>query len=318
MLAWITFDVRHAARGAGTAFLCLALTACGPQGEPVSGETLRVVATTGMIADAAREVGGDAVSVVALMGPGIDPHLFKASAGDVRRLADAELILFHGLHLEAAMAEVLEEMAGRIPSVAVGQAVPEDRRLHPPEFSGAPDPHVWFDVGLWSLVVEAVERALVEVRPAEAAALAARSRAYRERLRALDGWVREQVAILPPDRRVLITAHDAFAYFGRAYGFEVRGLQGISTVSEAGAADVRRLAEQIVDREIPAVFIETSVSPRTIEAVREAVRARGFDVRLGGALFSDAMGDPGTPEGRYEGMVRHNVSTIVDALREGT
>jgi manganese/zinc/iron transport system substrate-binding protein len=293
---------------------------CGPATDQASSESGRwsVVATTGMIADLASAVGGDRISVTGMMGPGVDPHLYKASAGDVRRLASADLVLYNGIHLEAAMAEVLEEMDGRVRTVAVARSIPAELLIASPQFKGSFDPHVWFDVALWSRAVSAVEEALIELDPGGADGYRERAQATRDTLTALEDWVRSATSALPPDRRVLITAHDAFGYFGRAYGFEVVGLQGISTATEAGTADVQHLVDFIVDRRIPAVFVETSVPPRTIEAVQAGARARGFAVRIGGALFSDAMGSSGTVEGTYPGMVRHNVRTIVSALGGGS
>jgi manganese/zinc/iron transport system substrate-binding protein len=304
------------------AFLLVALgaAACGGDGERGGDGSggLRVVATVGMIADAAQNIGGPHVRVESLMGPGVDPHMYKASAGDVRRLAGAELILYNGLHLEAAMAEVLAEMGGRGRRVAaVAESVPTDRLLAPPEFAGAYDPHVWFDVSLWLYAVEAVADALADADPENETDYRRNAEVYRAELEALDMWVRERLAVLPAERRVLVTAHDAFNYFGRAYDVEVRGLQGINTAAEAGTADVQRLAAFIAERRIPAVFVETSVPRRTIEAVQAAVRARGFETTIGSPLFSDAMGDAGTPEGTYIGMIRHNVEVIVGALGGG-
>ncbi|HSJ13766.1 MAG TPA: zinc ABC transporter substrate-binding protein [Longimicrobiales bacterium] len=275
---------------------------------------LRVVATIGMIADVVQQVGGSRVEVTGLMGPGVDPHLYKASAGDVRRLAAADLVFYNGLHLEAAMGEVLEEMNRWRPTRAVTDGIDRQQLSSPPEFQGSYDPHVWFDVALWSRAASTIATTLGELDPAYAAEYRARAEAYRAELAELDAWVRERASEVPPERRVLVTAHDAFHYFGRAYGFEVRGLQGISTASEAGTADMQRLADEITRRRIPAIFVETSIPRRTVEALQAAVRARGFQVRIGGSLFSDAMGDGGTPEGTYVGMVRHNVNTIVDAL----
>jgi manganese/zinc/iron transport system substrate-binding protein len=292
----------------------LLLSACAPPSEAAESGKLNVVTTVGMIADAVEHVGGEHVRVTGLMGPGVDPHLYKASEGDVRRLFRADVIFYGGLHLEAKMGEVLEEMGGRTRTVAVSDALPRDTLLAPPEFAGAYDPHVWFDVGLWSRTIELIRRTLADADPAHAAEYAANARRYEEELRELDAYVRARAARVPADKRVLITAHDAFNYFGRAYGFEVRGLQGISTASEAGTADVQRLADFITARRIPAVFVESSIPRRTVQAVQEAVAARGFDVRIGGELFSDAMGNPGTPEGSYTGMVKHNIDTIVGAL----
>lgn len=296
----------------------LGAAGCGEGGESRSDGRLRVVATTGMIADAARVVGGDAVEVVGLMGPGVDPHLYKARESDVRRLAEADVILYHGLHLEARMADVLERISGRVRTVAVAGGVSPSRLLSPPEFSGAPDPHVWFDVRLWMEVVETIRDALVEADPGNADAYRSNAASYLAELEGLDAWVRDRIGAVPPERRVLVTAHDAFNYFGRAYGVEVRGLQGINTASEAGAADVQRLADYIVERGIPAIFVESSISPRTLEAVRAAVAARGHAVAIGGTLYSDALGGPGSGAETYVGMVRHNVETIVRALGGGT
>jgi manganese/zinc/iron transport system substrate-binding protein len=292
------------------------LAACGGSGGGAGVEDgdgrLRVVATTGIVADAVENVGGDRVEVEALMGPGVDPHLYQASEGDVRRLSEADLIVYNGLHLEAKLSDLLDRMEER--TLAIGAGIDSERLLAPPEFEGLYDPHVWFDVGLWADAVEALAEGLTERDPSGAEGYGSNAGRYAAELRELDEWVRAQVERVPPDRRVLVTAHDAFNYFGRAYGFEVRGLQGISTVSEAGARDVQQLADFIAELRIPSIFVETSVSPRAIQAVQEAVRARGFDVELGEELFSDALGDPGTPEGTYPGMVRHNVTAIVSGL----
>lgn len=313
-----TPSTRHARRwGAGLLIAVGLATGCAVEGDAAGDGLLRVVATTGMIADAATRIGGGRVSVQGLMGPGIDPHLYKASAGDVRRLAAADLILYNGLHLEAAMSDVLQEMSGRRRTVAVSDGVDRSRLTAPPEFQGNYDPHIWFDVRMWMQAVHRIEAALTEADPDGAEHYARATASYLGELEELDAWVRERVAELPRDRRVLVTAHDAFGYFGRAYGFDVLGLQGISTTAEAGTADVQRLAEEIARRRTPAIFIETSIPPRTIEAVQAAVRSRGHRVAIGGSLFSDALGDSGTPEGSYLGMVRHNVNTIVDALSVG-
>jgi manganese/zinc/iron transport system substrate-binding protein len=293
--------------------VCLA-AACGRSGERRAGEKLRVVTTTGMIGDATMRVGGERVEVISLMGAGVDPHLYRASEGDVRRLAEADVIFYNGLHLEAGMGEVLERMSGRIRTAAVTDGIARERLLAPPEFQGAFDPHVWFDVEMWMQAVERVRDVLIEADGQNAAEYRANAERYLNELRELQNYVRAQAERVPREQRVLVTAHDAFNYFGRAYNFEVRGLQGISTAAEASTADVQELARFIAERRIPAIFVETSIPQRTIEAVQAAVRARGFETRIGGQLFSDAMGSPGTPEGTYTGMVRHNIDTIVSAL----
>jgi manganese/zinc/iron transport system substrate-binding protein len=313
MVTRLPEPIDRAAIAAATAALLLA--GCGREVTPrVEGSRLRVVATIGMIADVAARVGGERVSVEALMGPGVDPHLYKASAGDVRRLSRADLVLYNGLHLEAAMGEVLEQMGHRKHTVAVTDWIDRTLLTSPPEFQGNYDPHVWFDVRLWMRAVQRIEAAFSEADSTNAAEYAERSALLLRELAELDDWVRQRTSEVAPERRVLITAHDAFGYFGRAYGFEVRGLQGISTASEAGTADVQQLAAEIARRRIPAVFVETSIPRRTIEAVQAAVQARGYDVAIGGALYSDALGNPGTPAGTYIGMVRSNVETIVSAL----
>ncbi len=306
---------------AATVYLLTALwvVACAPAfgardaaGRPDG--PIEVVATTSIIADAVRQVGGDRVNVTALMGPGVDPHLYKAREGDVLRLARADLVFYHGLHLEAKMADILASMNKWVPTYAVGSAIDPADLLYPEGSAGNPDPHIWFDVQLWKRAVAYVADVLAREDRAHAAFHRARAEAYLRELTALDNWVRQQIAHVPLDQRVLITAHDAFGYFARAYGFEVRGLQGISTVAEASIADVQSLAEVIASRRIRAVFIESSVPVRNIEAVQEAVRARGWDVKVGGELYSDSLGEPHGNAGTYVGMVRHNIRTIVEAL----
>lgn len=296
----------------------VALSGCGPVEPPearvLGSGPIRVVTTVGMISDVVEQVGGGRVEVVGLMGPGIDPHLYKASEGDLRRLERADVVFYAGLHLEAKMADVLERIGGRRATQAVTDPIPRSQLLRPAAFEGQFDPHVWFDVELWAYAVRQVRDTLSELDPASTELYGANAAAYLAELEELDAYVAAQAARVPEERRVIITAHDAFGYFGKAYGFEVRGLQGISTASEAGAGDVQELARFIAEKRIPSIFVESSVSPRTIEAVREAVRSRGFDVQVGRPLFSDAMGDDGTPEGTYVGMVRHNVDAIVEGL----
>ena len=302
--------------------LLLLATACAPPASaPGSSSTdaadrpLRVVATTGMIGDTAARVVGDLGTVTTLMGPGVDPHLFKASESDVRTLAEADLILYNGLHLEGKMADILVKMARDRPVVAVSEEVPDDALREPPEFAGQYDPHIWFNVGLWSYAVDPMVSALVALRPDQAGAIRERGEALREELVTLDRWVAERIAEIPEADRVLVTAHDAFGYFGERYGIEVVGIQGISTLSEAGLQDVDRVVDLVAGRAIKAIFVESSVPRRSIEAVVAACADRGHQVVIGGELFSDAMGPTGTDEGTYPGMVRHNVDTIVESLR---
>ncbi|WKZ34273.1 MAG: zinc ABC transporter substrate-binding protein [Anaerolineales bacterium] len=296
--------------------LSLLLSACATETGGNSNGKLNIVTTTGMIADIAKNVGGEYVEVTALMGPGVDPHLYKASEGDIRRLQEANLIFYNGLHLEAQLGEVLEKMNDfNITTVAVADEIDPTALLAHPEYENSYDPHIWFDVTLWMQAVRRVQDTLSETDPAHKSAYGANATAYLAQLEELHQYVLSQAETIPAEKRVIITAHDAFSYFGRAYGFEVRGLQGISTESQAGTADVQALAGFIVEQQIPAIFVESSVPQRNVEAVQAAVQSQGFDVQIGGSLFSDAMGSEGTPEGTYIGMVRYNIDTIVAALK---
>ena len=296
----------------------LVMAACGGAAEASDGggeEKLQIVTTTGQIGDIARHVGGEFVEVTALMGPGVDPHLYVASEGDVDRLVKADVILYNGLFLEAQMADVLRQIGERKPAIPVAERIEPARLLPWANYADEYDPHVWFDVTLWMKAVEAVRDALADADADHAATYKANADAYLKELAELDDYVKQQAATVPPEQRVLVTAHDAFHYFGRAYGFDVKGLQGISTASEAGTADVRELADFIAEHKISAIFVETSVPVRNVEALQAAVRDRGGDVAIGGQLYSDALGSPDSDAGTYVGMVRHNIDTIVKALR---
>lgn len=277
-----------------------------------SDDGVRVVATTGMIADAARRVGG--VPVQALMGPGLDPHSYRQTRSDIAAMAQADLVLWHGLHLEAQMQDFLGELARRTDVVAVADALPRDLLRADPTYPDRFDPHVWFDPMLWSTVTHAVQTALDGVMPDRKAAHAAEGTALRTEIAALDAYSREVLQTVPENARVLVTAHDAFGYFGRAYGFEVLGIQGISTESEAGLARIGELVDILVARGVAAVFVESSVSDRSVRALIEGAAARGHEVAIGGELYSDAMGPDDTYEGTYIGMIDHNVTTITRAL----
>jgi manganese/zinc/iron transport system substrate-binding protein len=298
--------------------VAMLLTACGEDassGGEIADRQIRVVATTGMIADAVRNVGGDRVDVTGLMGPGVDPHLYRPTASDVTALEAADIIFYNGLELEGRMTDIFVRLARTTPTVPVAQDIPTESLLASQDYEDAHDPHVWFDVRLWQSVVRVIETELAELDPEHADDYRANADSYVAELEVLDAYVVEQIETIPTGSRVLITAHDAFGYFGHRYGVEVIGLQGISTAAEAGAADVQNLTRLIVEREIKAVFVETSVPASTIEAVQAAVRSQGFEVEIGGELFSDAMGNEGTPEGTYIGMITHNTDTIASALR---
>lgn len=294
----------------------LALAGCGgaATGDPDDGR-VRVVTTTNFITDLAHQIGGERVDVTGLMGPGVDPHLYKASAGDVSALADAELVLYGGLELEGKMADVFEKLAEWKSTVAVTDGMPRDRLRPNAQYEDRYDPHVWFDVDLWRYAARETAAALTESDPAGRAYYERRLRAYDRRLRALDADVARGIASIPEERRVLVTSHDAFGYLGDRYGIDVVAIQGISTATEATTSDVERVAKVIADRGVKAVFVESSVPPQTIEAVLASAERQGGTARIGGSLYGDAAGDEDSPEGTYEGMVRHNLQTIVEGLR---
>jgi manganese/zinc/iron transport system substrate-binding protein len=297
----------------------IGIAACGSEGNTTTGGDGKIVvtATTGMIADIAAEVGGDRVSVTGLMGPGIDPHLYKASQGDVKKLDGADIIFYNGLHLEGKMGEIFEKLENSKPVVAVSKYIDESL-LHGDSSvagGGTHDPHIWFDVKLWMSAVEVVRDTFKEKDAAGADYYETQAAAYLAELEELDAYATRQIAQIPEKSRILVTAHDAFGYFGEAYGLQVKGLQGMNTMSEYGSKDVSKLRDFLVENEINAVFIESSVSSKSIESVIEGAKELGHEVKIGGQLYSDAMGDPGTVEGTYIGMVRHNVDTIVSALK---
>jgi manganese/zinc/iron transport system substrate-binding protein len=279
-----------------------------------SAPPLAVAATTGMVADAARAVGGAQVAVQALMGPGVDPHGYRQTRTDVLALSRADLILWNGLYLEAQLEELMADFSARKPVVALAEAVPVARRRGHDDYPDRHDPHVWMDPALWTLAAGAARDGLAALRPEAAADFAGGFEAYAAELDALDAYTREILDTVPEQARVLVTAHDAFGYFGSTYGFEVLGVQGISTEAEAGLARIEELVDTLVSRGVPAVFVETSVSERNVRALVEGAAARGHEVAVGGSLYADAMGEAGTYEGTLVGMLDHNATMIARAL----
>lgn len=280
-----------------------------------AGSPLVLVATTGMIGDMVDSIAGDRGSVAVLMGEGVDPHLFKPTASDVRGLLAADVVFHNGLFLEGQMGSILSRAEGPLGvAVAVTEGLPESSLLRPDGAEAHPDPHVWMDVQAWSSTIVPIVASLCEVDPDGCDSFRANAAILESELRELDRYVREVVGSIPPEYRVLVTAHDAFGYFGRAYGLEVMGIQGISTESEAGLADMNRLVQMLVDDSIPAVFVESSVSEKNVRALVEGAAAQGHQVIIGGELFSDAMGAPGSWEGTYPGMIDHNASIIAGSL----
>ncbi len=293
--------------------LLFAIISCESKPQENREGKLYIVTTTGMIEDALKNIAGDLAEVEGLMGPGVDPHLYKPTPGDLKKLREADVVFYSGLHLEGKMNDVFGKFGRTKPVFPVSDGVNEGRLLGIE--SGVHDPHIWFDVSIWKDAVAYAAVKLAEVDKENAAIYKANAEKYVKQLVELDAWVGEEIATIPEESRVLITAHDAFSYFGQAYNIEVRGLQGISTLSEFGLKDMGDLVNFISEKKIKAVFVESSVPAKSLEAVVSGCQEKGHDVKIGGTLYSDAMGAAGTPEGTYIGMVKANVNTIVGSLK---
>lgn len=280
-----------------------------------SAAEVNAIASTTMLTDLVKVIAGDTINVVGLMGPGVDPHLYEASAGDVKKLQKADLVLVHGLHLEGRFGKVMEGLTKMNKNIIVLEDGIDPSVLMKDEENVADDPHVWFDVSIWKQCAEHVAKKLSEYYPDHAQTYADNLTAYLKELDDLDAYIRAAVEKIPEQSRVLVTAHDAFRYFGRAYGIEVKGLQGISTEAEAGTADISALASFIAERKIKAIFVESSVSDKALKALQEAVRALGFEVGIGGELYSDSTGDASNGHDTYIAMLKHNIDTIAGALQ---
>lgn len=298
-----------------TLLIAILLVSCN-EVEYQNDDKIQIVTTTTIVTDIVKNVGGEKVNVSSLMGPGIDPHLYKATEGDVAKLANAEIIIYSGLHLEGKLVDVFSkiERLGKHP-VNLGEALYPNQLIESENFGGTYDPHVWFDISLFIEQAKEVARVLQTYKPEEKEYFESNLRRYTAELEALQHELHELIAELPKDRRKLVTAHDAFGYFGKAFDFEVVGLQGLSTTTEAGVQDVKRVSDYIVEHKIKSIFIESSVPRRTIEALQQTVLAKGHQVEIGDVLYSDALGTEGTPEESYIGMFRHNVTTIVEGLK---
>ncbi|APX98849.1 metal ABC transporter solute-binding protein, Zn/Mn family [Lacinutrix venerupis] len=275
---------------------------------------LNVVTTTTMITDLVKNIGGDLVSVNGLMGSGVDPHLYKASEGDVTKLVNADVIFYNGLHLEGKLVEVFEKMKTQSP-IALADGLDKSGLIGSDYFASNYDPHVWFNISYFKQFAKKVTQVLAEKNPENAARFTENEKNYLQQLEALQAKVSSTIETLPKEKRILVTAHDAFNYFGKNYGFNVVGLQGLSTATEAGVQDVQKLATFIIENKVKAIFVESSVPKRTIEALQAAVKSKNHDVVIGGTLYSDALGNAGTIEGTYIGMFEYNVNTIVNALK---
>ncbi|CAM3350372.1 metal ABC transporter solute-binding protein, Zn/Mn family [Aequorivita lipolytica] len=276
---------------------------------------IKVVTTTTMITDLVSEIGGDHVSLQGLMGAGVDPHLYKASEGDVSKLYEADIIFYGGLHLEGKLVDIFEKMEGKKNTVSLGDRLPKDELIPSEYFASNYDPHVWFNIQFFKQFAQIVTDELSKADAKNAESYSENNKKYQEKLDSLESEIKATIATLPEEKRILVTAHDAFNYFGKAYGFNVVGLQGISTATEAGVKDVQNLSEFIIQNNIKAIFVESSVPRRTIEALQESVLSKNHNVEIGGSLYSDALGNPGTEEGTYIGMFKYNMNTIVNALK---
>lgn len=298
-------------------FALVFVSACSNQSETATKEEGKIYVTTtiGQIADGVQNIGGNNVHVESLMGPGTDPHLYQATQGDIAKLDQADIIFYNGLFLEGKILEVLEKMNEQKPTVAIAEFVDKNELLNDAEDENTIDPHVWFDITLWKQALTEVRDALIELDPENEREYMENTERYFSELDELLDDAKSEMAKIPEEQRVLVTAHDAFGYFGAAFNMEVMGLQGLSTESEYGLGDVQLLVDTLVERNIKAVFVESSISERSINAVIEGAKSKGHDVAIGGELFSDAMGEEGTEEGTYIGMYQHNVKTIVEALK---
>lgn len=274
-----------------------------------------IVCTTGMLADGVQKLVGDQTEVIGLMGPGVDPHLYKATQGDLHHLTSADVIIYNGLHLEGKMGEIFDKLKNRKKIIVAADGLSKDQLNMSSNFQGAYDPHIWFDIAIWADVMDYLGAEIEKIEGLNLGIVQTNTNEYTTELRLLDQWVKSEISTIPKEKRVLITAHDAFGYFGKAYDIEVKGLQGISTLSEYGLKDVSDLVNFIVERKIQAVFVESSVSDRSLKAVVEGCEKSGHSISIGGILYSDAMGQAGTAEGEYIGMVKFNVNTIVGALK---
>ncbi|MFT6369649.1 MAG: manganese/zinc/iron transport system substrate-binding protein [Maribacter sp.] len=297
-----------------TLLTIILFTSCNDKKKSKDGK-LNIVTTTSMITDLVRNIGGDSVNVQGLMGTGVDPHLYKASEGDVSKLTNADVVFYNGLHLEGKLVDVFEKMGRNTNTVALAKVLDKNKLIGSEYFASSFDPHIWFNIKYWKQLTNYLTEELSKFNPENADFFQTNKTRYLLQLDALENDIKETIATLPEEKRVLVTAHDAFNYFGEAYGFEVVGLQGLSTATEAGVQDVQNLAKLIIDKKVHAIFVETSVPKRTIEALQQAVLSKGFKVEIGGTLYSDALGNTGTDEGTYLGMFRYNVNTIVEALK---
>jgi len=306
--------------GVGVLTMSFVLAGCGSSTAPGSSEpvatkdTIHVVTTIAQIAEPVTVIGGDKVQVTSLMGPGVDPHLYKATQGDIKKLESADLVLYSGIHLEGNMTDIFTQIGKSKPVSGIAESIPKEKLLH--DEQGQLDPHVWFDIDLWKIALGTATEELKKLAPQHAEYFEGNKEKYFSELDSLKSESQEKLKQIPQEKRVLVTAHDAFGYFGRLHEMKVVGLQGLSTEDEIGISDIQSTIDLLLEYKIPAVFVESSINQNSIKAVIEGAASAGLEVQLGGELFSDAMGDSGTSEGTYIGMYRHNVETIFQALNQ--
>lgn len=294
---------------------CFLFISCQEQNKANQNKPL-IVATTGILTDAIKNIVKDSAEVISIMGTGVDPHLYKASQGDLYKFLEADYIFYNGLNLEGKMADVLSKLSRTKTVIGVSDQLPKSLIITDSSFASAYDPHVWFDVDIWKEVIKIASHSLQELDTSNATYYRRNTDQYLKQLDSLSAFINYELSKIPKHRRILITAHDAFSYLGRKYDIEIRSLQGISTLSDFGLRSVSDLVNIIIEQKIPAVFIETSISDRSVKAVVEGVRKKGFPLKIGGSLYSDALGERNGPQGNYIGMVKYNIQTIVQGLKD--
>lgn len=295
----------------------IALFSCSTPTSKEDDGKIKIVCTTGIIGDMVANIVGEEANVKSMMGPGVDPHLYKASQGDLKLLTNADIIIHNGLHLEGKMGKIFEKLKNRKIIFTAADGLVKEDLINNSNFLGAYDPHIWFDLNLWGKACFHLTESLANVEGLSKEKVLKQGKDYAAEIKEMSSWVKKEIYKIPEKQRVLITAHDAFSYFGKAYDIEVKGLQGISTASEYGLKDVSDLVNFIIDRDIQAVYVESSVSDKALQAVIKGCESKGHNAIIGGLLYSDAMGEKGSPEGTYLGMVKHNVNTIVGGLMKG-
>lgn len=278
-------------------------------------EKINIVVTTNILGDMVSNIVKSKANVTTLMGAGVDPHLYKATQNDISALMNADIIVYNGLHLEGKMGEIFEGMTGKQLVIAASDGIPDSLLITSNDFKGAYDPHIWFDPTLWSMACLYVTEKIAENAPSIADDVRLTGRSYANNMLGIDFWIKQELKRLPENKRLLITAHDAFGYFGRAYGLKVKGLQGLSTLSEYGLKDVTEMVDFIITNSVKSIFVETSVNQQSVEAVVEGCKQKGYAVQIGNQLYSDAMGDPNSNGGTYLKMIKHNVLSIIRGLK---